>query len=330
MNNLRVGLIGMGMMGRNHARVLSKLSGVDFIGIADPIQPVQMQSSFPGIKIFKSTSELLSKGIDYCVIATPTGFHKEIAIAALTSGVNCLIEKPVALDYSEAQAIQEMAIIMKLIVGVGHIERYNAAIRELKHRLESRELGDIFQVSLRRQGPFPSRIGDVGVIKDLATHDIDLASWITGSKFQMVSAQTVHRSGRVHEDMVSINGVLENKVVVNILVNWLSPLKERNLVVTGEKGAFVVDTLNSDLTYYENGSHLVSQDAFLHFKGVTQGNVISYAFDKPEPLLVEHQNFRDAVLGKRSKIVPLIDGVETVRVADAVIRSSIEKVSIKL
>jgi len=140
----------------------------------------------------------------------------------------------------------------------------------------------------------------------------------------------VHRSGRVHEDMVSINGVLENKVVVNILVNWLSPLKERNLVVTGEKGAFVVDTLNSDLTYYENGSHLVSQDAFLHFKGVTQGNVISYAFDKPEPLLVEHQNFRDAVLGKRSKIVPLIDGVETVRVADAVIRSSIEKVSIKL
>ena len=97
------------------------------------------------------------------------------------------------------------------------------------------------------------------MIKDLATHDIDLASWITGSKFQMVSAQTVHRSGRVHEDMVSINGVLENEVVVNILVNWLSPLKERNLVVTGEKGAFVVDTLNSDLTYYENGSHLVSQ-----------------------------------------------------------------------
>jgi UDP-N-acetylglucosamine 3-dehydrogenase len=330
LNNLRVGLIGMGMMGRNHARVLSTLSGVEFVGISDPIQPDGVDRGFLGGRVFKETYDLLHQGLDYCVIAAPTGFHKEIALEAIDMGVNCLIEKPVALSYSDGLEIQEKANAKSLIVGVGHIERYNAAIRELKTKLDRGELGDIFQISLRRQGPFPARIADVGVIKDLATHDIDLATWISGQSFKSVSAQTAHRSGRDHEDLVSVNGLLTNDIVANILVNWLSPLKERNLIVIGEKGAFVVDTLNSDLIFYENGNHMVSQDAFLHFKGVSQGNVTQYAFEKPEPLLIEHQNFRDAILGKDSEIVTLEDGIETVRVADAVIRSSREKVNVTL
>jgi predicted dehydrogenase len=127
-----------------------------------------------------------------------------------------------------------------------------------------------------------------------------------------------------------MNGVLENNVLVNLLVNWLSPLKERNIVVTGEMGTFVVDTLNSDLTYYENGIFEVSQDSYLHFKGVAQGKIVTFAFDKPEPLLIEHQNFRDALLGKKSQIVTLQQGIEVVRVADAVIQSSRINQSISL
>ena len=92
--------------------------------------------------------------------------------------------------------------------------------------------------------------------------------------------------------------------------------------MTGEKGAFVVDTLNSDLTFYENGIHEVSQDAYLLFKGVSQGNVTTFAFEKPEPLLVEHQQFRDKLLGKEADIVSLAEGVETVRIADAILESS--------
>jgi predicted dehydrogenase len=167
-------------------------------------------------------------------------------------------------------------------------------------------------------------------VKDLATHDIDLAMWLSESLFASVNAQTTHRSGREHEDLVSINGKLQNGVVVNLLVNWLSPLKERSLVVTGEKGAFVVDTLNSDLTFYENGSHEVSQDSFLHFKGVKQGSVTTFAFNKPEPLQVEHENFRDKLLGKESNIATLLEGIETARVADAVIESSKLGQSIRL
>ena len=330
MSKLRVGLIGLGMMGRNHARVLSNLPGIDFVGVSDPLASDEIAEKYPHLKVYEKFDELLKQQIDYCVIAAPTGFHKEIAINALNEGVHCLIEKPVATSYEDAVLIREVATKKSLIVGIGHIERYNSAVRQLKIKIRNGELGEIYQISMRRIGPFPSRIADVGVIKDLATHDIDLAMWLSDSKFDSLAAQTAHRSGRTHEDLVSISGVLKNNIVVNILVNWLSPLKERSLVVTGEKGAFVVDTLNSDLIFYENGQHIMSQDSFRHFKGVTQGNVTSFAFDKPEPLFVEHENFRDKVLGIASEIVTLEEGIEIVRVADAAIVSSKSKKTLQL
>jgi predicted dehydrogenase len=330
MTNLRVGLIGLGMMGKNHLRILSSLQGVELIGVADPLAKRDITSGINGCETFTEYRDLLDRGLDYCVIAAPTGFHKEISVNALGRDVNCLIEKPVAVNYEEALEIQSAADKAKKLVAIGHIERYNAAIRQLKARLLGGDLGSIYQISFRRQGPFPSRIADVGVIKDLATHDLDLAMWLSESQFSSLNAQTTHRSGREHEDLVSINGKLQNQVVVNLLVNWLSPLKERSVVVTGEKGAFVVDTLNSDLTFYENGNHQVTQESFLHFKGVKQGNVTTFAFDKPEPLRVEHENFRDKLLGKESDIATLIEGLETVRVADAVLQSSISGQSIKL
>jgi UDP-N-acetylglucosamine 3-dehydrogenase len=310
------------MMGKNHLRILASLEGVELVGVADPLAKAGVANEIKGHQTFSEYRELMDRGLDYCVIAAPTGIHKEISVEALSRGVNCLIEKPVAVNYEEALEIQSAADKAKKLVGIGHIERYNSAIRQLKKRLLHGDLGDIYQISLRRQGPFPSRIADVGVVKDLATHDIDLAMWLSGSQFASLNAETTYRSGREHEDLVSINGKLQNQVVVNLLVNWLSPLKERSLVVTGEKGAYVVDTLNSDLTFYENGNHQVTQDSYLHFKGVKQGNVTTFSFDKPEPLRVEHENFRDKLLGKESEIATLSEGIETVRVADAVIQSS--------
>jgi predicted dehydrogenase len=308
-------------MGKNHLRVLSSLEHVELVGVADPmsLEAISRDSSYG---IYEDYKELLSQSLDYCVIAAPTGSHKEIAVYALERGINCLIEKPVAVNHEEAVIIRDVATDKGLVVGIGHIERYNSAIRELKKRLLAQELGQIYQISIRRQGPFPARIADVGVVKDLATHDIDLAMWLSESKFKDVNGQTASRSGRKHEDLVSINGQLQNNAVVSLLVNWLSPLKERSVTVTGENGAFVVDTLNSDLTFYENGIYEVSQDAFQHFRGVKQGNITTFAFNKPEPLRVEHEQFRDKLLGKPADIVSIEEGVETVKVADAIIESS--------
>ncbi len=192
------------------------------------------------------------------------------------------------------------------------------------------ELGTIYQVATRRQGPYPTRISDVGVVKDLATHDIDLTSWLTGKKYVQVSANAAFRSGRKHEDLISISGLLEDSIVISHLVNWLSPLKERKIIITGEKGTFVADTLRADLTYYENGKVDISNTDLAQFRGVTQGDVHILAFEKPEPLVVEHQNFRDAVLGKHSNIVTLEEGTTTVQIAEAIIESYTTKRLVQL
>ena len=180
----------------------------------------------------------------------------------------------------------------------------------------------MFQVVTRRQGPFPHRIADVGVVMDLATHDIDLTSWVTGQEYTSVSARTVSRSGRLHEDMVAVVGQLADGTMVNHLVNWLSPLKERSTVITGDRGCFVADTLTADLTFYANGAIDTEWEALRAFRGVAEGDMVRYAIPKREPLLVEHERFRDAVEGKESDIVTLRQGLRTVQVAAALLASA--------
>jgi len=328
MPKLRTAIIGLGMMGTNHARVLSNLEGVELVAVADP--QGDAQKVLPQIKVLNSVDEVIKLGVDYCVISAPTAFHEEIASQLIANGIHFLVEKPIADTYASAVKIRDAAKAAKIIGAVGHIERFNSALQEARKRVLAGELGTIYQVATRRQGPFPSRISDVGVVKDLATHDIDLTSWITGKKYLQVSANAAFRSGREHEDLISVSGLLEDSIVVSHLVNWLSPLKERKIIITGEKGTFVADTLRADLTFYENGKIEISQSELAHFRGVTQGDVHILAFEKPEPLIVEHQNFRDAVLGKPSNIVSLEEGTTTVKIADAIIESYTNKSLVKL
>ena len=157
---------------------------------------------------------------------------------------------------------------------------------------------------------------------DLATHDIDLTAWVTQQRYDRVSAHTAFRSGREHEDLVAATCLLEDGTVTNHLVNWLSPLKERVTTITGERGAFVADTLTADLTFFANGSIRVTRDDIAQFRGVSEGDMIRYAIAKPEPLRVEHEKLRDAVLGRSTDIVTMTEGVDTVAVAAACIASA--------
>jgi UDP-N-acetylglucosamine 3-dehydrogenase len=162
----------------------------------------------------------------------------------------------------------------------------------------------------------------VGVILDLATHDVDLTAWVTGSAYETVTAHTAHRSGRVHEDLVAAVALLENGIVASHLVNWLSPLKERVTIVSGERGSFVADTITADLTFFANGVAPVEWETLQSFRGVVQGDVIRYAIAKPEPLAVELQAFCDAVRGVRHDIVTLEEATHVVAVAEAMLRSA--------
>ena len=320
MANLRAGLIGLGMMGRHHGRVLASLPGVDLVAVADPGGDVHGIAA--GRPVLENVEQLVEQGIDYCMVAVPTIYHERIGLALAEAGIHAIIEKPLAQDTPAATKIAEAFEAKGLVGAVGHIERYNPALQEARRRLEAGDLGDVYQVSTRRQGPFPARIADVGVVKDLGTHDIDLTAWVTQQTFTSVAARTAHKSGREFEDLVAVTGQLSNGVVTNHLVNWLSPLKERVTIITGTKGAYVADTLTADLTFYANGEVQTTWDDIANFRGVSEGDVIRYAIAKPEPLRVEHEQFRDAVLGKDADIVTMTQGLQTVRVAEACIESA--------
>jgi predicted dehydrogenase len=323
-----VGLIGLGTMGRNHARVLSELDGVELVGIADPA--AETGGTVRGAPVLPTVAELLARGVDYAVVACPTAQHEEVGLELADGGVCALIEKPLAPSPGSAQRLTAAFEARGLVAGVGHIERYNPALQSLRGRLESGELGDVFQVVTRRQGPSPYRISDVGVVMDLATHDIDLTSWVTGLEYTSVAARTVCRSGRRYEDMVAVVGQLAAGAMVSHLVNWLSPLKERSTVVTGERGCFVADTLTADLTFYANAAIDNEWEALRAFRGVSSGDMVRYAIPKREPLVVEHERFRDAVDGKDSDIVPLRDGLNAVQVAGAVITAALTGDTVRL
>ena len=317
---LRAGLVGLGMMGRHHARVLASLPGVELVAVADPGGDVHGAAA--GREVLASTEALIAKGLDYCVVAAPTGLHEQVGLALAQAGVHALVEKALAADAGAARRLAAAFGERGLVGAVGHIERYNPALQRARALLEEGHLGAVFQIVTRRQGPFPGRIADVGVVKDLATHDIDLTAWVAQRPFVSVAAQAAYRSGREHEDLIAVTGRLEGGTVTSHLVNWLSPMKERVTIITGEKGALVCDTLTADLTFYANGTASSDWDEVRQFRGVTEGDVVRYAIAKPEPLRTEHEAFRDAVLGKRTDIVTLEQGVRIVEVAEAVLRSA--------
>jgi predicted dehydrogenase len=192
----------------------------------------------------------------------------------------------------------------------------------MRSRLEHGDLGEVYQVVTRRQGPFPARIADVGVVMDLATHDIDLTSWAAQSPFTNVSAHVAFRSGREHEDLIAAVGMLARGVVTSHLVNWLSPFKERVTVATGERGAFVADTLSGDLSFHQNGTVPTQWSSVESFRGVSEGEMTRYAISKREPLRVELEAFRDAVRGEGDGVVSLAEGLRTVVVASSLLDSA--------
>jgi len=325
---LRAGLVGLGMMGRNHARLLQSVEGIDLVAVADPVGDVN--GVIQRAPVVPTVDEMIATGLDICVVACPTEDHEDVGVKLAAAGVHALVEKPLAVNLPAARRLADAFDAASLVGAVGHIERSNAAVRSLRARLSAGELGDVFQVATRRLGPFPARIRDVGVVKDLATHDLDLTAWVGGADYSLLSAQTACKAGREHEDLVAATGLLSNGVITNHLVNWLTPYKERLVVATGEKGVLVADTITADLTHFKNGEIPVEWESLSGFRGVSEGDIIRYAIPKPEPLKVQLEGFRDVVLSGTGDIVTMREGMAAVAAADAAIESASSGLSVRL
>ncbi|MDD7385345.1 MAG: Gfo/Idh/MocA family oxidoreductase [Actinomycetaceae bacterium] len=328
MADLRVGVIGLGSMGRHHVRNVRETPGETLVAVADA--DGDRYAVAGDLPILPDVDALIDAGIDAAIIAVPTALHADTGVKLAHAGVHVMIEKPLASEVSEGEALVHAFDEAGLIAAAGYVERCNPAMREMHKRIAAGELGAIFQISSRRQGPFPARITDVGVVKDLATHDVDVAQWIGGARYSSVAAQTARTSGRQHEDFLISTGQLENGVLVNHIVNWFSPFKERVTVVSGEKGTFVADTMNSTLTFFENGTKEVEWDQVANVRGVSVGEVKQYALEVREPLRVEHEHFVKALNGDTSDIVPIADALQTLRVVDAMLQSADTNTTVSL
>ena len=323
---LRAGLLGVGMMGRHHARVLREVDGVDLVAIADP--GGDPHGAAAGLNVLPDVDALIAAGIDIAVVAVPTRYHFEAAMTLADAGIHTLVEKPIAHSTEAGRLMTDAFAERGLVGAVGHVERFNPALQELRRRLANGDVGEVYQIATRRQSTFPARIADVGVGMDLASHDIDLTAWVAQSDYRSVYAQTTFKSGREHEDMIALTGRLANGVIVNHLINWLSPMKERVTVVTGDRGTYIADTATGDLTFHANGTIALEWDSVSSFRGVSEGDVTRFSFAKREPLRVEHEAFRDAVLGLPSDVVTMEQGLHTLMVVEGALASASSGVSV--
>jgi UDP-N-acetylglucosamine 3-dehydrogenase len=303
-------------MGRNHARVIEALDGVELAGVMDPALDVDTWHDAPVVADLAAVVELEP---DYCVVATPTSTHVDVASALAAAGIACLIEKPLAPTAEDAAKIVDIFERAGVKAAVGQIERFNPAIVALRERVQRGDIGEIYQIATRRLSPFPTRIGDVGVTMDLATHDLDLARYVIGSEYASAVALTRHKSGREHEDLITIIGEFDNAVVASHIVNWLSPMKERITVVTGDQGMFVADTLTADLTLYRNGAVDYGWSELAQFGGMIEGDMTRFAIAKREPLRAEHEAFCSYIRGEVDAPVSLRDGAMTVELANRIL-----------
>lgn len=297
---LRVGVIGVGVMGANHARVFATLPDVQLIGVVDPSrQQRDLVTGVLGTPAFDNLEALFELDFDAVTIAAPTHLHRDIALKCIARGLHLMVEKPIASNTEEGRDIISHARRSGVTLMVGHVERFNPAVQAIKEAIADE---DILSIAITRVGPFPPRMSNVGVVIDLAVHDIDLIRWFTDSEIVEVQPQ-LSSAVAEREDIALLQFRTASGVLAHINTNWLTPFKARNVHVA-TRGKYVMgDLLTRQVTecfgFQPDGSYSMRH--------------LSVGHD--EPLRAELQSFVDAVRGGKTPAVTGEEGVESLGIA---------------
>jgi UDP-N-acetylglucosamine 3-dehydrogenase len=308
--HLRVAVIGVGAMGAHHARVYGELPDAELVAIADRDEARLAPHDVRGYESYANM--LAEEQLDAASIVVPTRLHQEIGLACIERGIAVLIEKPLAADVAEATRLRDAARSADAPLLVGHIERFNPAVVALKRHLDAREAGGILQVSAQRVGPFFPRERDVGVVHDLATHDLDVFRYLVGD-IESVRAETQSGIKTTHEDALSAVVRFAGGAVGSLDVNWLSPVKTRELRVLCERGEYRLDYITQALSFHESGP-----------PGVVAANDAGTEIDVQieEPLHAELASFLRTARREEPPVVSADDAIATMRVVEAIIESA--------
>lgn len=318
---MKVAVIGTGSMGQHHVRNYSEMPDVELVAIADQntAQVNKLASKFD-CKGYQDYKEMLSvEKPDAVTIALPTVLHLEATLNALEAGAHVLVEKPIADTVEDAKLMISTAKEKNLTLAVGHIERFNPAITELKKRLDEGQLKRIFTMHAQRQSPFPGRIQDVGVAKDLATHELDTMRYLADSKVKHLTANVSQVLHDKQEDIVFGLLRFQNNILGVLDVNWITPAKVRKIKVIGEAGMFIADYLTQELFFYANAaipSPEEREEWFeMVFSGVQEGDMIRYQIQKREPLRLQLESFIQSIKEKSTPVVSGEDGMRALELA---------------
>jgi UDP-N-acetylglucosamine 3-dehydrogenase len=320
---VRVGLAGLGSMGRNHLRVITAQPGMRLAAVADPAHgALEAAVAQTGAQGFDQPLAMIAEAdLDAVVVAAPTMSHMALALAAIERGMAVLVEKPLAGTVEEAMRVVEAGRARAVPVQVGHVERFNPAVLELGRLLAEGWLSSVYALASRRAGPFPARIRDVGVTVDLATHDVDILSWIVGERPARVYAETAQRIHATHEDLLF--GLLHypSGATGMLDVNWLTPDKRRQLTVIGEEGMFELDYLTQRLTFTKSAG-LEHPRLIGGYAPTFKGDTAEVPVASAEPLAAEMDAFLRVVREGGRPTVDGEDGLWAVAIANALLESA--------
>lgn len=321
---LKVAVIGVGNIGRHHARIYRQSNFAKLVGVSDTSPEIgQRIANLYNVPWYEDYRTLLEEQKpDAVSIAVPTFAHFQVMKDAIEAGCHILVEKPISATIEEGRAMVKMAAEAGKVLRVGHVERFNPAISALKEKLTENSMGRIFQIHTRRLGPFPAHVKDVGVIMDLAVHDLDIMRYLTDSEVNYLFAETKRELHEKHEDVFSGNVRFQDNTLGILEINWLTPTKVREISITGEAGMFVANYLTQDLYFYENGEiQATDWTPISILRGVSEGLMTRYPVRRFEPLYAELEGFIKDIHDGGQRGASGEDGLKVVELAIALIKS---------
>jgi UDP-N-acetylglucosamine 3-dehydrogenase len=309
LKRLGVGVVGTGFWGENQVRVFRQSRIVDLVAIcdADKKRAKEIGTKY-GVPWHSDLHKFFqTPSLDAVTVCTPTQTHLKVGLLAIEAGKNLLVEKPMTGEERAAERLVNSAKKAGVKLLVGFIERFNPGVRAVKKMLTEKTVGDVIIASGRRVARWPVRIGDVGVVKDTAIHDIDAMRYLLEEEVSAVFAQTGSLRKRTYEDYAEIMLRFKGGTTGFIDANWLTPRKVRTLIITGSDATINLDYITQEITL-ENSQRLV--------KPYTPW---------AEPLKVELENFVTTVLRDTEGAPSGEDAIKAIRICDAALRSGKSK-----
>lgn len=319
-------VVGLGVMGSYHLRILNFVPDVEVVALVDPSSERRREAErlYPRVPAYAALADALGDvDADFVCLAAPVAELARLATESAAAGLAMLVEKPLAATEEEALRVVQLAESRGVPLSVGHVERFNPAVAALKAKLDEGTIGELYQIHARRLSPFPDRNASRSVALDLATHELDIMRYLTGDEIGRVFAEVASRTAMQTEDLICASLRLDGGATGVLEANWLTPAKVRELSVTGERGMFVVNYLTQDLTFYENPRAATEWSPLSIVRGPGEGNVVRYALERREPLQVQWDAFLQALRTGGEMPVSGWDGFAALSAACAIQRSGV-------